>query len=161
MFFIEYIEDQSVSFPFELPGCLVLFLIMLFLVYLTNIANGIMVTRISRSEKSLRALYIFIFYPVLLLSYLIASYEEIFQTALIFGFPLFLAGAVLMPYGALVIHTEAHMAVYRNLAINYCLNCRYPIQMHREDKERRCPMCGAMTGNIYYQEPQMAVEINK
>ncbi|MCK5561619.1 MAG: hypothetical protein KAJ51_13535 [Thermoplasmata archaeon] len=147
-----YVGDQTVSFPFELPVCLVLFFIFLVFIFILNVSNAIIVTRISKSTKSLRALYIFIFYPILLLSYLIACYEEFFQTALIFGFPIFIAGMILLPYGALVINTEARITLFQNLVINYCQNCYYPIQMHRDDQERRCVMCGTMTKNIYYRK---------
>lgn len=146
--FFEYILDGSVSIPLELTPCMILFMIIFALLMLLNIFNGLFVSKISGSPQSLRALYISIFYPILLISFIIACFKEDFQTSFIFGFPFFILGAIILPYGAYVLNKEASAITQKNLVLVYCFNCHYPFEMYRFDKERTCPVCGALNRNL-------------
>lgn len=141
--FMEYTFEESVLFPFYLSLCLPLFFTMLLLFITINIHNGYFVSKVSDTPQALRAFYIFIFYPILLVSFMIATIEYGFQTSLIYGFPIFFLGVILLPYSALVIHREALAIVNKNMLLVYCHNCRYTFEMHRLDIEKRCPICGS------------------
>jgi len=140
--FIEFTLEESVSFPLYLTLCLPLFFIMLLMMFTINIYNGYLVSKASDTLQSMRAFYIFIFYPILLISFMIATMEDGFQTSLIYGFPIFFLGVIFLPYSALIIHREALGMVNKNTVLIYCYNCRYTFEMHRLDLEKRCPLCG-------------------
>jgi hypothetical protein len=78
---------------------------------------------------------------------MMATMEYGFQTSLIYGFPFYLLGVILFPYGAFIIHREARTVVYENMVLIYCQNCNYTFEMHRLDSERRCPFCGVLNQN--------------
>lgn len=145
---IEYYSEESASLPIQMALCLPLSFIMLIFITIYNILNAHMINMVSESSQSTRAFYILLFYPIILLSYMMATLEYGFQTSLIYGFPFYLIGVILLPYGAFVIHREAKMVVNKNMVLIYCQNCNYTFEMHRLDTERRCPFCGVLNQNI-------------
>jgi hypothetical protein len=152
MLMIDYLEDGSTSFPFELPLMAVGFMFFFLFLFFLNLSNAIIVARVTRSKNSLRALYFFIFYPILLLSFFAANYSTDFKAAFIFGFPIFVVGALLLIYNAVNINKEARLTFYQNMRVIHCTNCRYPVQMHQLDPERRCPVCGEEVKNVFFED---------
>jgi hypothetical protein len=155
MQFTAYLEDGSVGAFFQITPCIIAFIIVFVITYIFNISSGLIVARASKSNKSLRAFYILLFYPIILLCFLFSSIAEGFQTVFIFGFPFFILGAILMVYAVHTVKGEAHVIMNKNLLIFYCFNCRYLFEMHRLEKERRCPWCGAININQFHPESQI------
>jgi hypothetical protein len=145
--FMKYSIEESVSFPIYLTIYLPFFFYALILFILINLKNAYLVSKISCSPQSLRALYISIFYPILLGSFMMATFRDGFQTSTIYGFPLFTLGVILLPYSALTIHREAKTIINENTSVIYCSYCSYPFDMHKLDSERRCPICGTLNPN--------------
>ncbi len=108
-----------------------------------NVTNGLMLSRVSKSHRSLRAMYISLLLPVILLSFVFACFKDGFETSLIFGFPFFLIGTIALPYSAFVLAKEAREMVRENTVFLVCYNCHYPFQMNRLALEGICPVCGA------------------
>lgn len=140
---IEYIIDRRVSTPFYMDVCVpILMTLSLIIIMAVNVANGRMITKVSKSPKSLRAMYISFLFPVILLSFIFACFKDGFKTTLIFGFPFFLVGTIALPYSAYVLAKEAREMVRENTMILTCYNCNYNFQMNRLDLEGLCPVCG-------------------
>jgi hypothetical protein len=97
----------------------------------------------------LRVMYISIFYPLLIISFLLATIEDTFQTAFIFGFPVFVIGIFILPYSAHVMNKEARVVVKGNAVLIYCKNCYYPFEMFKTEKTQRCPLCGTSNDNYF------------
>ena len=141
---IEYIDDGNISTPFYMAMCVPILMIMsLIIIMAVNVANGLMVTKVSKSLRSLRAMYISLLFPVILLGFIFVCFKDGFETTLIFGFPFFLVGTFALPYSAYVLAKEARELVRENTMILACYNCHYQFQMNRLDLEGACPVCGA------------------
>ena len=80
---------------------------------------------------------------------MVATIDELFQTAFILGFPLLFAGSILLPYAAIIMSSEASRVIKENIVVISCFNCRYTFEMHRREAEQRCPLCGAINKNIF------------
>ena len=146
---LEYLADGSASFPYPGEPCGVSVFLILIIISVVNFPIALKVNRFARSEKSVRALYIFIFYPIIFVSYMVATIDEVFQTAFILGFPLLLAGSILLPYAAIIMSNEASRVIKENIVVISCFNCRYTFEMHRRAPEQHCPLCGATNKNIF------------
>jgi hypothetical protein len=155
---IEFSREGSVSFPSIASIYLPFLTIGLIFTYVLNIINGIAVARVTESKRSLRACYFLILYPLVLLGFLLANIDEFLMTSLIFGFPFFIIGAIGLPYFAHVLKKEGIMQLTVNLVIIRCYNCFYTFELHRLEREKRCPLCGAMNRNLLTYPPDKPLE---
>ncbi|UCF08085.1 MAG: hypothetical protein JSW28_10680 [Thermoplasmata archaeon] len=141
---IEYVIDESVSFPIYMTLCIPAMLLFLVTIMALNVANGLSISKVSESLNCLRALYISLFFPIVLVSFIVACFKDGFHTSLIFGFPFFFLGMLILPWSAYVLADEAKVIARENLVFISCYHCRYPFQMNRLDFEGMCPVCGAL-----------------
>ncbi len=150
-FFIgmDYVMNGSVNSGFGIQEefcCLsVAFILMIIVVGGTgfNVFNAVSVSRRTKSKTSLRALYIFIFYPILAVSFVIPSIDDLFITSMIFGLPVFLLGMILLPFATFTLMREAFKISKKEYVVSSCTYCNFPFRRESETTEGMCPRCGA------------------
>jgi hypothetical protein len=144
--FIDYMDSGEIESGFIMAPCLAFTFIAFFALLAFNLPISRIILR-TGPESGRRAAYFQILFPILLVSFLIATPRASFAPSLIFGFPLLLVGALAYPYSAVVVHKWVKMAEMKNLQIVGCFRCTYVFEMHREEKWLRCPYCGQVNMN--------------
>jgi hypothetical protein len=117
------------------------------------VSAGIVVVLVSgllkviEKPKHLRAAYFLMLFPIVLGSFVLASLMDGTVPSMIFGWPLFLMGAVLFPYCAFVLRwgVGAHAGGGRALIV--CYNCGSTLVLREDASQDICPRCGSL--NIY------------
>lgn len=148
MYMVEYLKDGSISAGYGgMPFCCLFFGFIGFCLLVggtvLNILNAVSVSKRTKSKNSLRSLYIFVLYPIVLVSFVIPAWESLFLTSLIFALPFLLIGAVVLPFSAITLHREAMKLCKKEYCTSMCIYCKFP---HRRDVvavDGYCPRCGA------------------
>jgi ribosomal protein S27E len=122
--------------------CIPLFIALALLQIAPNLGNARFILRSSEDEGSRRAAYFLILYPLVLLSFFLATWSTSFMPSMTFGFPLFVVGAFAYPHAALIIRKQNKATIQGNLLKVKCWKCTYVFEMHRMEEWVRCPYCG-------------------
>jgi len=108
-----------------------------------NITNAVSVSKKTKSKTSQRSFYIFMFYPIVLISFIIPAWESLFLTSLIFALPFLLIGAVVLPFSAITLHREALKLCKKEYTTTACRYCHFPFRRDVKALDGYCPRCGA------------------
>ena len=150
--FIDFLDYGEISSePFS-SVCSLSFFVIGAACFAPNVSNALFILRSSRTDRTLRAAYLLIGYPVVFFSFLLATMKTYFAPSLTFGWPLFLLGAVAYPWAALVIHGEVKDALLRTTMMVRCRHCSYLFRMHMEEERMRCLYCGEVNENPHIDE---------
>ena len=153
--FVGYVSGEGVMLNFEVTYCgLPLFILML-------VFSGVMVVLVAglvkalEEPKHLRAAYFLMLYPVVLGSFMFASLTEGTVPSMLFGWPLFLAGIVLVPYCALSLRRGVGVLAEGGRAMIVCYNCGEVLALTMGTAQIGCPRCGALNLNPYLGVPPL------
>jgi len=140
---IKYVEGEDIEMWAECQACMALVLVLMLLVSGLNLLNAWTVARLVGSRQALRALYLYALFPVIFLSIMLANASDFFLNVLIFGAPLLITGAVLLPYYAYILHSET-VAYLRTITFPcMCKECGFRYLVLRTDERSECPRCRA------------------
>ena len=126
-------------------GCMVGMFLILILLCVKTIPVALRVTKESGSKESLRALYIYIFLPVVFIGIMVGNSANYFLNVMIFGWPLFMVSGVLMVIAANWMRTEVRLLSFRVR----CGFCKEEFDMVRDELVGYCAYCGAPNWNPY------------
>jgi hypothetical protein len=144
---VEYIQDGGVSMGFgTAPCCLMIGAISFCVIVVSsilNISTAVSVSKRSKSKVSLRSLYISILYPIVLIAFIIPHFEAAFYTSLIFGFPVFVLGVILLPFSSFSVMREALKMDVKQYTVEACHYCRFTYRREIRQMDAICPRCGA------------------
>ena len=148
IFMVEYLKWGSISAGMGSTSlCCLLFgsigFILLVGGSVLNITNAVSVSKKTKSRSSLRSFYIFVFYPIILISFIIPAWESLFLTSLIFALPFLLIGAVVLPFSAITLHREASKLCKKEYTTTACGYCHFPFRRDVKALDGICPRCGA------------------
>ena len=162
---LEYIREDSVSLGFgTLPCCLLIAFIsfcILILCSILNITTAVSVSKRSKSKPSLRSFWIFVLYPIALISFIIPSFEEGFFTSLIFGFPLFVSGVILIPFSSFTVLREALKLDKKVYRVEACRYCQFLFRRELRQEDGVCPRCGAYHQFVVLGDPEQKRPMKK
>ncbi|UCE74127.1 MAG: hypothetical protein JSV56_00100 [Methanomassiliicoccales archaeon] len=123
------------------PGFMIAFII---IIWILNVYNSFVVYKKTKINMILNILYILIIYPLIILIFILAGFLESVQIILVAAFPVFFIGAFLLPTCAYIIYTETLDKIEKKISQIECFNCRYEFEIDPQDKEKECPLCGAL-----------------
>jgi hypothetical protein len=101
----------------------------------------------SEVPAARRAAYFCLLFPILLVSFLLATPQADFAPSITFAFPILLAGSLLYPMSAVTVRKWVKAAEAKHLLMLQCFRCSYAFEMHREEPWVRCPYCGQVNMN--------------
>ena len=156
--FIDFLIYGELNAGYEGVLCVPLMVLLGILHIATAVPNGRFTLRTSENVTGRRAAYFLIFFPFLLISFILATWTTSFILSLTFGFPLFILGTFAIPYAALIIHRENKVIEHSNLLRVKCWHCMYIFEMHQEEEWVRCPYCGEPNLNPLGDEEAINVE---
>jgi hypothetical protein len=145
--FIGYIGGNGVGLPFETSACT--FPLIIFML----VSAGIVVMLVSGllnvldKPKHLRAAYFLMLFPIVLGSFVLSSLMDGTVPSMIFGWPLFLMGAVLFPYCAFALRGGIGAHADGGRALIVCYNCGSTLVLREGAAQDICPRCGSL--NLY------------
>jgi len=143
--FTKFITTGVVDFKYyHIPCGPVFVIVFTIIIWLLNLYNGLSVYRETNSKMILNIFYIFVIYPALILILIIAGFVESLHNLLIGAFPIFFIGAFLLPVCSYVIYKETLEKIEKRITQIECFNCRYNFEIDPGDKEKECPLCGAL-----------------
>jgi hypothetical protein len=103
-----------------------------------------MVYKNTKSKNILIIFYIFLIYISLIIILILAVFFEVLHNLLIVAFPIFFIGAFLLPTCAYIVYAETLERIERRITQIECFNCRYEFEIAPQEKEKECPLCGAL-----------------
>lgn len=144
--FMDYVNYGEITINPGTDACTVLsaIFVIFFLVLAVPIARFLLS---SEAAGVRRASYFAILFPILLVSFLLATPETSFAPTITFAWPLLLLGAFAYPYAAIVMKRGVRSAEMKHLLLLECFRCSYTFEMHREEPMVRCPYCGQVNMN--------------
>ncbi len=145
----DYMDDGEVEVGLIDEPCSVFFMLLVWVLIAPVMFVAYRLVRWIETRRALQAAYFLLLYPVVLISYIIATFSEVFLPSMVFGFPLFIVGAIFYPYCAVLLDREYRAMRSENVVRLACHHCSYIFELHRKEEERRCPMCGAVNLNPY------------
>lgn len=137
-----YARGEEVELWAECQACMALVLVLVVAIWGLNVLSARTVSRLVGSAATLRALYFFALYPAMFLLIMLANMEDAFLNVLIFGSPLLLVGAFLLPYYSWVLHSETLSYLRRTTVPRTCYRCQARYLMVRMAVTAPCPWCG-------------------
>lgn len=138
----EYVSEGEIYVSYGTFICIPILLAVTVAACAINTTVARTVVTSSPDPKALRAAYLLVGYPIVMLSFLFATIGTGFAPSIAFGFPLFLAGTVLYPWASLIVRREFKNIISANILQVQCYNCRYVFEMNRVQDQVRCPYCG-------------------
>jgi ribosomal protein S27E len=138
----EFVHDGEIYVEFGVYPCITFLVVMTVATSVVNIAVARTVISSSTDPKALRAAYLLIGYPVILISFLFATIGTGFAPSIAFGLPLFATGMIAYPWASLIVRSEFFNLISANILRVQCYNCRYVFEMNRAQDQIRCPYCG-------------------
>lgn len=142
-----YLGGGDLEIYLECQVAMVLAFVLMIVVGVLNVLNALAVARLVKTPQVLRALYFFLLFPVVFAAIMLANSAEGYAAVLIFGAPLFIVGAVLMPYFANVIFVAAGGQARRATVMLLCHRCGFMFLVYRDSSGARCPMCHVANRN--------------
>jgi len=146
MLFMDFLSDGEMSAELAVAPCIVISAISLVLFIAFNI-SVIRVLINTAPPSGRRAAYFQLLFPILLISFMVATPKASFAPSYTFAFPLLLLGAFAYPYSALQMRKAVLVAMHENLVVLKCFRCTYVLQMHVDELWLRCPYCGQINMN--------------
>ena len=144
--FIEYLAEGEIVVNLAAVPCIALSVVFIFVFMVLTVPVARFLLS-SEATSVRRASYFAILFPVLLVSFLLATPQASFAPFLTFGWPLLLLGAVAYPYAAVVMRRGVLSAQMKHLLMVECFRCTYVFEMHKEEPVVRCPYCGQVNMN--------------
>lgn len=151
--FIGFVAGDGIILSFETMVCgLPLFIFAL-------VCAGVVVVlvagmaKVLDEPKHLRAAYFLMLFPLVLGGFVLASLMDGTVPSMIFGWPLFLMGAVLYPYSALALRRGVGVPADGGRALIVCYNCGQTLVLRVDTPHDNCPRCGALNLNPYMGMP--------
>jgi len=146
VFFLDYLEHGEIEMAVVGTPCIIIGVVSLvvFVAYNLPIARVLIITAPAQGR---RAAYFQLLFPILLVSFLIATPQAGFAPSLTFVFPLLLLGAFAYPYTALQMKRWIKVAEIENLVVLMCFRCSYQLEMHKDERLHQCPYCGQVNLN--------------
>jgi hypothetical protein len=92
----------------------------------------------------LKISYIFLIYPGIIFVLICASFIKSLNFILVGAFPIFFIGAFLLPVCSYIIYSETLERIKKGISQIECYSCRYEFEIDPEDREKKCPLCGAL-----------------
>ncbi len=144
--FVEYMGEGEIYISFTEAPCVVMATIFL-VVFLVITVPMARVLLSSEDVAVRRASYFAVLFPILLVSFLLATPQATFAPSFTFGWPLMFLGTLAYPYSAIIIRRGVRSAEMRHLLLLECFRCTYVFEMHKEEPMARCPYCGQVNMN--------------
>lgn len=151
--FIGYIGGNGMLLSFETMICgFPLFIFML-------VSTGFVVVlvmelgKVLEEPRHLRAAYFLMLFPLVLGGFVLASLMDGTVPSMLFGWPLFLMGAVLFPYCAFALRRGVGVPADGGRALIVCYNCGQELVLRVDEAHHNCPRCGALNMNPYLGMP--------
>ena len=144
--FMNFLDDGEIVAEIFVAPCIVLIMLSIGVLVAFNFSI-VRVLVNAEVPAGRRAAYFQLLFPLVLISFLIATPEASFAPSITFAFPLLLIGAVGYPYTALEMKKWVKAAEHENLVVLRCFRCSYQLEMHRDEKWLRCPYCGQVNMN--------------
>ena len=138
----EYVSQGEIYVSFGSFICIPVLLAVSVAACAINASVARTVITSSPDPNALRAAYLLIGYPIVMLSFLFATIGTSFAPSIAFGFPLFIAGTFLYPWASLIVRREFWNIISTNVLRVQCYKCRYVFEMNRGQDQIRCPYCG-------------------
>jgi len=148
-----YLNGEDLVMYTECQVGMVLVFALMIVVNVLNALNARAVARMVKTPEVLRALYFFILFPIIFLTIMLANAAEGFIAVLLFGAPLFIVGAILLPYFANVIYIAAGGHVRRATLMLICHRCGFMFLIYRDSSGSICPMCHVPNRNPLWSLP--------
>ncbi len=144
--FVEYLADGEIRVNLAAAPCVVLssVFIVVFMVLTVPVARFLLSSEVPGVR---RASYFAVLFPILLVSFLLATPQASFAPSFTFSWALLLPGTVAYPYSAIVMKRGVRSAEMRHLLLLECFRCTYVFEMHKEEPMARCPYCGQVNMN--------------
>jgi hypothetical protein len=143
--FTNYIIKGSVDHKnFYIPCGPIFVIVFAIIILLFNSYNALMVYKNTKSNNILKIFYIFLIYMPLIIILILAVFFEVLHNLLIVAFPIFFIGAFLLPTCTYIVYMETIEKIERRITKIECFNCRYEFEINPQDKEKECPLCGAL-----------------
>jgi hypothetical protein len=144
--FLQYLDEGEIvvdfmSFPCVAMGGIFVVLSLAFTIPVARVMTE------SEVPAARRAAYFCLLFPILLVSFLLATPQADFAPSITFAFPMLLAGSLMYPTSAMTMRRWVKAAEAKNLLMLQCFQCSYTFEMHREEPWVRCPYCGQVNMN--------------
>lgn len=142
VFYEDYTSDDYSGFPILLSICYVPALIILTVAAaLVAFAAAGLIEFLDRPMRR-RAGYFLVGFPIVLLSFIVASIDDVFVPAMIFGWPLFIMAAVLVPICTGIVKRGLD---FRSWTVA-CWGCGQELTLRPSAPFVCCPRCGSFNG---------------
>ena len=151
-----YLNGQELVTYAECQVAMVLVFVLMIVVSVLNVLNAHAVARMVKTPEVLRALYFFALFPIVFLAIMMANAAEGFLAVMLFGAPLFIIGAILLPYFANVIYIAAGGHIRRATLMLICHRCGFMFLIYRDSSGSVCPMCHVPNRNPLWSLPTYA-----
>ena len=142
---VSYLVWEEVEAWTSVGACMVVMFILMILLCATSIPTAMRVAKETGSKKSLRALYIYLLIPVVIISVMVGNSATFFLNVLIFGWPLFLISGILVVIAANWMSVEVKSLSFRVR----CGFCKVDFDMIMDDLVGVCSHCGAANWNPF------------
>jgi hypothetical protein len=152
--FGKYVVSDEVVIGAEAIVFVITIIVLMVLVSFFNVTSALTVYQATRSDLSLRILYFNLLFPVVLFSFFIATSGGWFINSMIFGFPLFLMGAMMLPYAAYRLHWEALQIALKGPVRLRCYDCGFIFDFFLANRVVRCPKCGLLNRNPIWKDTE-------
>jgi hypothetical protein len=144
--FFQYLEEGEIEVAFLSFPCVAMGGLFVVLCLTATLPVARVMTE-SEVPAARRAAYFCLLFPILLVSFLLATPQADFAPSITFSFPLLLVGSVMYPMSAITMRRWVKAAEARHLLMLQCFRCTYTFEMHREEPWVRCPYCGQVNMN--------------
>jgi len=148
-----YLSGEDLVTYAECQVAMVLVFVLIIMVNALNVLNARAVARMVKKPEVLRALYFFALYPIIFLAIMLANAAGGFLAVMLFGAPLFIVGAILLPYFANVLYIAAGGHVRRATLMLICHRCGFMFLIYRDSSGSICPMCHVPNRNPLWSLP--------
>jgi len=141
MLLLSFLSDGEVSVPLGIDLCMVVFIVSFLLFGAVIALTALTLSRSLPGPTHKRAIYVLGLYPLVIASFLLASATDWFLPSIVFGLPLFLAGAIVLPYSAHVVRSGLFVRRGKDFAMVVCYSCGRPLEFHADDAVVVCRAC--------------------
>lgn len=147
--------ELDLSMPDEM--CAVATLPLLIAAHIPVMFYGYDLLDAIRTIPGRRGAYMLIVLPLVLWSFIFSSIADGFVPSFLFGFPVFLLVAVLLPVAALYVRRDIMTTITEPMRARLaCRRCGAPLAMHPTDRFTKCRWCREYNSNPF--GPSMALE---
>jgi hypothetical protein len=139
--FIDWAKNGTFSLLAGPGICLVFELVLIVGMSYVTIPTAMAVVAFTGTKDSLRAMYVMMLWPVIFATFMFGNAAGLFVNAYVFGWPLFIASALSMPYAAYTLRREATVAALVRAALLRCYSCNQLFYIERTSPRGFCPHC--------------------